>query len=89
MSAPFVIKLGGALMDSPSALAAICQQIAAMHASQPGCVVVVHGGGKAVDRQLAALGMPTERRDGIRITPPTGGRCGFVSLSHTNNPALK
>lgn len=70
MSAPFVIKLGGALMDSPSALTPICQQIAAMHASQPGCVVVVHGGGKAVDRQLAALGMPTERRDGIRITPP-------------------
>lgn len=70
MSAPFVIKLGGALMDSPSELAAIGRQLAAMHAAQPGCVVVVHGGGKAVDRQLAALGMPTERRDGIRITPP-------------------
>jgi len=70
VSAPFVIKLGGALMDSPSALAAVAQQIALMHAAQPGCVVVVHGGGKAVDRQLAALGMTTERRDGIRITPP-------------------
>lgn len=70
MIAPFVIKLGGALMDHASALEAICRQIAAMHAAQPGCVVVVHGGGKAVDRQLAALGMPTERRDGIRITPP-------------------
>ncbi len=70
MSAPFVIKLGGALMDSPSALDAVCRHIAAMHAARPGCVVVVHGGGKAVDRQLAALGMPTERRDGIRITPP-------------------
>jgi len=70
VSTPFVIKLGGALMDSAPALTAICRQLAAMHAQQPGCVVVVHGGGKAVDRQLAALGMPTERRDGIRITPP-------------------
>ena len=70
MSAPFVIKLGGALMDSAPALDAVCRQVAGMHAMQPGSVVVVHGGGKAVDRQLAALGMPTERRDGIRITPP-------------------
>jgi acetylglutamate kinase len=70
VSAPFVIKLGGALMDSPTALDAVCRQIAAMHAEEPGCVVIVHGGGKAVDRQLAALGMTTERRDGIRITPP-------------------
>lgn len=69
MTAPFVIKLGGALMDSATALSAICRQIAAMHAARPGCMVVVHGGGKAVDRQLAALGMPTERREGIRITP--------------------
>lgn len=70
MSAPFVIKLGGALMDSPAALHAVCREVAAMHAAEPGCVVVVHGGGAAVDRQLAALGMSSERREGIRITPP-------------------
>jgi acetylglutamate kinase len=70
VSGPFVIKLGGALMDEPAALTAICRQVAGMHAAQPGCVVIVHGGGKAVDRQLAALGMTTERREGIRITPP-------------------
>jgi len=32
--------------------------------------VLIHGGGKAVDRRLDRLGLVSERRDGIRITPP-------------------
>jgi len=35
-----------------------------------GGIVIVHGGGKAVDRQLDRIGIKSERRDGIRITPP-------------------
>ncbi|MBX3355598.1 MAG: acetylglutamate kinase [Phycisphaeraceae bacterium] len=33
-------------------------------------IIIVHGGGRAVDRQLERMGLGTERRDGIRITPP-------------------
>lgn len=33
-------------------------------------LVIVHGGGAAVDDQLRRLGFPTARHDGLRLTPP-------------------
>ncbi len=66
----FVVKLGGALLDDSSALSATIDSICALHTARPGSVIVVHGGGSSVDRHLARLGMPTEKRDGIRLTPP-------------------
>jgi acetylglutamate kinase len=65
---PTVIKLGGALLDEPHAHATAFDALARCAQGSP--AVIVHGGGKAVDRQLEALGMPTEKREGIRITPP-------------------
>ncbi|MFO0894080.1 MAG: acetylglutamate kinase [Phycisphaerales bacterium] len=67
---PLVVKLGGALLDSPELFAATFDAIALLHQRHPGGVVAVHGGGKAVDRQLERLGLASERREGIRITPP-------------------
>ncbi len=66
----FVVKLGGALLDDAVALASTIESVCALHIARPGSVIVVHGGGSAVDRHLARLGMPTEKRDGIRLTPP-------------------
>ena len=66
----FVVKLGGALLDDSAALAATIDSICALHTTRPGSVIVVHGGGSSVDRHLARLGMPTEKRNGIRLTPP-------------------
>ncbi len=66
----FVVKLGGALLDDGDALAATLASVAALHRAQPGSVVVVHGGGSAVDRHLDRLNMATVKRDGIRLTPP-------------------
>ena len=66
----FVVKLGGALLDDSEALSATIDSICALHTARPGSVIVVHGGGSSVDRHLAKLGMPTEKRDGIRLTPP-------------------
>ena len=68
--APLVVKLGGALIDDTQALRATICAIGALEAISPGSTVVVHGGGAAVDRQLARLGMETRRHEGIRITPP-------------------
>jgi acetylglutamate kinase len=65
---PPVIKLGGALLDEPDAHAPAFDALATCLRATPG--VVVHGGGKAVDRQLERLGMASRKRDGIRITPP-------------------
>ena len=66
----FVVKLGGALLDDPAALASTIDSVCTLHVARPGSVIVVHGGGSSVDRHLARLGMPTEKRDGIRLTPP-------------------
>lgn len=69
-----VIKIGGALLDDAAAahsmLDVIIEASRARHGAAGPGVVIVHGGGKAVDRQLDRLGMVTERREGIRITPP-------------------
>lgn len=66
---PIVLKLGGLAIDDPGANAPLWDSIAKLAKSSPGGVVIVHGGGVLVDRHLAALGMMTERREGIRITP--------------------
>jgi len=65
---PLVIKLGGALLDQPQAHAAALDALAGVVRSR--ACVLVHGGGKAVDRQLERLGMVSQKREGIRITPP-------------------
>lgn len=67
---PIVIKVGGSLLDDGSAVHGMLDLvIAAASEGGPG-VVIVHGGGKAVDRQLDRSGLTSERREGIRITPP-------------------
>jgi len=67
---PLVVKLGGALLDDAARFPGVFDALARVHQLHSGGLVIVHGGGKAVDRQLARLGMQTERREGIRITPP-------------------
>ncbi|MDX2115795.1 MAG: acetylglutamate kinase [Planctomycetota bacterium] len=67
-SRPLVIKLGGLAVDSPERAGPLLAAIARIHrAAQPG-VVLVHGGGKAVDEHLAKLSIQTERREGLRVT---------------------
>lgn len=65
---PIVIKLGGALLDDPSANASFFLALAQFIQHNQN-VVLVHGGGKSVDRHLELLGFKSEKRDGIRITP--------------------
>lgn len=67
---PVVIKVGGTMVEDLSTAPPLWRAIAALHASHPAGVVVLHGGGKAVDRHLDRLGMVTQRKEGIRITPP-------------------
>lgn len=72
-AAPLVIKLGGAAIERAADFPQLFQAIAALHQSEikrGGGVVLVHGGGAAVDKRLERLGLVSERREGIRITPP-------------------
>ncbi|MFG0259713.1 MAG: acetylglutamate kinase [Phycisphaerales bacterium JB041] len=76
IAGPVVIKLGGAALDDARALGPLWDAIAALAATTPGGVVLVHGGGAAVDAHLARLGLTSERRAGLRVTPD--GQIGEV-----------
>lgn len=66
---PMVVKIGGAALDDTARAGALWQAISDTHRAMNGRLVLVHGGGGAVDRHLTRLGMTSQRREGIRITP--------------------
>ncbi len=62
-----VVKLGGSAMEDPDALRATLQSVAFF--STVGLrPILVHGGGKPIDRAVAASGLPTKKIDGRRFT---------------------
>ncbi|MBK7406556.1 MAG: acetylglutamate kinase [Phycisphaerales bacterium] len=67
--APIVVKLGGRALDEASSRPALWDALATLAKSAPGGLVLVHGGGGAVDAHLARLGLTSERRAGLRVTP--------------------
>lgn len=68
--APLVIKLGGLAVDEPEKAEPLLRALIELHAHEPGGMAIVHGGGKAVDRRMERLGLPTVRAAGLRVTPP-------------------
>lgn len=70
MTGPLVIKLGGELIETPASRAAFAAMVQALRSSRP--LAIVHGGGRAIDAELARRGIAPKKVDGIRITdPPT------------------
>jgi acetylglutamate kinase len=69
MNRPLVVKLGGAILDKPSALSALMEQLAKLQANHREGLILVHGGGCEVDRFLAARGWQSEKYQGLRKTP--------------------
>ena len=65
----FVVKYGGAFMDDPDPeiRASVARDIAFL-AAVGIKVVVVHGGGKAISRAMAAAGLQPEFKNGMRVT---------------------
>ncbi|MDQ3071433.1 MAG: acetylglutamate kinase, partial [Acidobacteriota bacterium] len=61
-----VLKLGGELIDAPADRARTADAVAALGAGTP--LVIVHGGGKAIDAELTRRGIDPVKRDGIRVT---------------------
>src|SRR5437764_10562000 len=62
-----VIKLGGSAMEDPDALDATLLDVVFMETVglRP---VLVHGGGKPIDRAMAAAGLTSTKRHGRRVT---------------------
>ena len=63
----FVIKVGGALLEDPAICRALCRQVALLWSFSIQ-VVLVHGGGPALDALCEKLSLPVEKVDGRRVT---------------------
>ena len=63
---PRVLKVGGQELENESDLRAL----AAMVATLPDPLVIVHGGGRGIDALLSRLGAVPEKVDGLRRTDP-------------------
>lgn len=84
---PVLIKLGGALLENSAALSALFTSFHKLVMSgRP--VVVVHGGGCVVEQQLAAMGMDSQKKNGLRITPPEQMAVIAGALAGTSNKQL-
>lgn len=64
---PVVVKLGGSAMEDPAATDACLRSVAALHfLGVP--LVLVHGGGKPIDRAMTAAGLTPKKVAGRRYT---------------------
>jgi acetylglutamate kinase len=63
---PLVVKLGGELVEAADGRRRIAASLAAIAAGRP--LVVVHGGGRAIDTACARLGIVPRKVDGLRVT---------------------
>ncbi len=64
---PFVVKLGGEILEDPALRKAVCAQLALLWSfSIP--LVIVHGGGAGLDALCGELGLETTKVAGRRVT---------------------
>jgi acetylglutamate kinase len=88
-SATFVVKYGGSFMDSPDPETrnGVARDIVFLEAVgiNP---VVVHGGGKAITRELDAAGVKTEFVQGMRATDAQAAEIVERVLSREINPEI-
>ncbi len=62
-----VVKIGGQAVEDPAQRRQVARQVTALH-RRGHHVVVVHGGGRLLTQTLGKLGIPTEFREGLRVT---------------------
>ena len=81
-----VIKLGGELLETPAQRANIAAFAARLAADHP--VAIVHGGGRAIDAELARRGIAPKKIDGLRITDADTLDAVVAVLAGSANTAL-
>ncbi len=81
-----VLKLGGELLEDAAATRAAAAAIATLAAAGP--LVVVHGGGRAIDAELRARGREPRFVDGLRITDAAALDAVVSVLAGRTNTAL-
>ncbi len=85
----FVIKYGGAFMDSadPSVRNRVATDIALLSAVGIK-VVIVHGGGNAITRALTESNVPTQFKHGLRVTDRNAIKIVEQTLNKLVNPNI-
>jgi acetylglutamate kinase len=83
---PLVFKLGGELIETAASLARLAAVVRDLAAVRP--VVVVHGGGRAIDAELARRGVVPRKVDGLRITDAPTLDVAVAVLAGQANTAL-
>jgi acetylglutamate kinase len=81
-----VLKLGGELLEDAAAINAAAAAIVRLAARGP--LVVVHGGGRAIDVELRARGLEPRFVDGLRVTDAEALDAVVAVLAGRNNTAL-
>ena len=84
---PVVVKIGGSLMESPAALRGLTKALAELWlGGMP--LVLAHGGGKDINRNLAWLGEEPRFKDGLRVTSEAAMEVVEMTLSGAVNKRL-
>jgi acetylglutamate kinase len=86
MNGPLVIKVGGELIETAEARAAFAAMVADLRLVRP--VAIVHGGGRAIDAELARRQIAPKKVDGIRITDAPTRDAVVAVLAGTANTEL-
>ena len=82
-----VVKYGGAAMRDEERMESFAEDIVLLQhvGIRP---VVVHGGGPQIDRMLERLKIPTERKEGLRVTSPEAMEVVEMVLGGTVNKQI-
>jgi acetylglutamate kinase len=86
VNGPLVLKLGGELIETSADRARVASLVAATASHRP--VVVVHGGGRAIDAELDRRGISPKKVDGLRITDRATLDVVMAVLAGTANTEL-
>ncbi|WNC68818.1 acetylglutamate kinase [Thalassotalea nanhaiensis] len=87
MSTPLVIKIGGAIMESPQALIELFKVVKTLQDNVQ-AIIVVHGGGCVADELLAKAGYTSKKVNGLRVSEPEHMPIITGALAGTVNKAL-
>ena len=69
LTSPLVLKFGGELLEDRDRVSGVVAGVAAIVAARrPASLVIVHGGGKEIDRALSAAGIEKRQVEGLRVT---------------------
>src|SRR4051812_40738904 len=84
---PSIIKIGGSIMDDENALSGLCRALAVLRKEGLN-LVLVHGGGKDINRHLAWLQEEPVFKDGLRVTGSAAMKVVEMTLSGFVNKKL-